>query len=356
MSGLEDARIQGVKALCEIEAKRRGLSDEGIGVSNAFFNTGGAFSMGEQLSAGRAIADVLCCGCQNESWPEGWTSRRQDRNYDVPKAIALARAAAVALYLIDEGPAHADAVRDGEVAWQVLRGICSGDRELAAEIGESLPELKEKLEDPSFHPARDMTDGWLTRSVTRVRASASGVRPRRSPPTLVLDPDPWMPGAPPSTDPAERAVLASVLTAYASQFGSYTTLLWQVPALSLTAQAFLLTIVLTNGNGHFAKLTAAALSTVIAVASTKLMHDQRGHAMNHGELALRISRQLRLGAALGDLKIEDAEPTGADAETVWVSWDHRIYGAWKFAMYLFLVVDVVAFVPTFIQLFQQHHH
>jgi hypothetical protein len=174
------------------------------------------------------------------------------------------------------------------------------------------------------------------------------------PPGPVLDPDPWGPDAPPPTDPAEKAVLASLLTAYTTQFGSYTTLLWQVPALSLTAQSFLLTIVLSAGNGHFAKLTASGLSIVIALASTMLMHDQRGHAMNHGELALRISRQLRLGNTLGNLEIEDAEPTGADAETVWVSWDHRIYHTWTWALYLFLIVDVVVFVPTFFELFQHH--
>ena len=39
---------------------------------------------------------------------------------------------------------------------------------------------------------------------------------------------------------------AALLAVYAGQFGSYTTLLWQVPALSLTAQAFLFTIALAK--------------------------------------------------------------------------------------------------------------
>jgi hypothetical protein len=92
----------------------------------------------------------------------------------------------------------------------------------------------------------------------------------------------------------------SLLTLYASQFGSYTTLLWQVPALSLTAQLFLMTIALGSGS-KAARLITSALSMIIAWASTRLMHDQRGHAINHGELARRISKQLHLARHLGEL-------------------------------------------------------
>jgi hypothetical protein len=318
---------------------------------------GGAFTVAERSAAGRAVAAVLCRRCLEKNWPEGWTSCRLEpgtTNYDVSRASAVARAAAVALYLLQEGFVDANAATDGEIAWQALRSICSDDKKLADEIGKSWPDLKNMLGDTTFHPARDTSGGWLTRLVTLVRWAASLGRRRGGPPAPVLDPDPWMPGTSPPADPAERAVLASLLTAYTTQFGSYTTLLWQVPALSLTAQSFLLIIVLTAGNGHFAKLTAAVLSIVIALASTRLMHDQRGHAMNHGELALRISRQLRLGSTLGNLQIEDAEPAGADAETVWVSWDHRIYHTWTWALYLFILVDVVALVATIVSLAEHH--
>jgi hypothetical protein len=47
-------------------------------------------------------------------------------------------------------------------------------------------------------------------------------------------------GAQPKLAPETPDQLISLLSVYAGQYASYTTLLWQVPALSLTAQAFLL--------------------------------------------------------------------------------------------------------------------
>jgi hypothetical protein len=67
--------------------------------------------------------------------------------------------------------------------------------------------------------------------------------------------------------PGDKVALLNV---YTSQFGSYTTLLWQVPALGLTAQAFLMTIVLGTGSppiSHGVRYIASALSIIIAYAS-----------------------------------------------------------------------------------------
>lgn len=144
---------------------------------------------------------------------------------------------------------------------------------------------------------------------------------------------------------------------YASQFGSYTTLLWQVPALSLTAQSFLLTIALTNGNGKAAKVSAAVLSAIIAGASYALMHDQRGHAINHGELVKKLSEKLFLKEFLGgDITVKDGVPGTTNAEDVWTEYKQGqksiklnksitlhaglMYGVWKGCILLFLLVDI----------------
>ena len=56
--------------------------------------------------------------------------------------------------------------------------------------------------------------------------------------------------------------LTSLLGVYASRYASYTTLLWQVPALSLTAQAFLLTIALSRGRSEVITPRAGRMYTV----------------------------------------------------------------------------------------------
>lgn len=146
---------------------------------------------------------------------------------------------------------------------------------------------------------------------------------------------------------ADASALTELLGVYATQFGSYTTLLWQVPALSLTAQSFLMTIALGD-NSNVARLIASVLSIMIAGTSISLMHNQRGHAINHGELALRVSRRLGLARRLGRLAIDDAKPEFADAETVWVGWDRHIYHVWKVCLGLFIAADVGVIIMTIV--------
>jgi hypothetical protein len=164
----------------------------------------------------------------------------------------------------------------------------------------------------------------------------------------------------PKLEPFTRDQVIALLGVYAAQVGSYTTLLWQVPALSLTAQSFLLTIALTKGNGTIAKLTAAGLSVVISASSYALMHDQRGHAINHGELAMRLSGKLGLGRLIDtSLQIDDGVPRTTDANYLW-TWQHEgkgqlvtpragyMYAVWKGCMILFLLVDAGVICSVFL--------
>jgi hypothetical protein len=134
--------------------------------------------------------------------------------------------------------------------------------------------------------------------------------------------------------------LVALLGVYTTQFGSYTTMLWQVPALGLTAQSFLLSIALGKDITEWAEIAAAALSIVIAIASSFLMRNQRGRAMNHAELAKRVSFKLSLTEHLGgDFSLADALPTMTNALDVW-RVDRVIYGGWVVCMVLFVIVDV----------------
>ena len=111
-------------------------------------------------------------------------------------------------------------------------------------------------------------------------------------------------------------VLVALLGVYGTQFASYTTLLWQVPALSLTAQAFLLTIALNSMSTPQERMVASGLSLAITAAAVFLMHNHRGHAINHGFLAARVGEGLWLRDLLGPLSVTDATPKLADGVAV----------------------------------------
>ena len=83
-----------------------------------------------------------------------------------------------------------------------------------------------------------------------------------------------LPVPPKAPAPDTPDQLISLPGVYAAQYAFYTTLLWQLPALSLTAQAFLLTIALSHSDGVSARVTATALYAVISAASYALMENQ----------------------------------------------------------------------------------
>ena len=143
--------------------------------------------------------------------------------------------------------------------------------------------------------------------------------------------------------------LMSLVSVHASQYASYTSLLWQVPALGLTAQSFLLTIALTSSSSVTARLIASVLGIAIAAASWQLMHDQRGRAINHAALLRRLvgPHGLGLGPLLGHLTEPDGTPPCTDAVDIW-EVDHVIYGMWKTLMKVLAGADVLIFVLTLV--------
>jgi hypothetical protein len=154
---------------------------------------------------------------------------------------------------------------------------------------------------------------------------------------------------PPVKDDLKAADMVALLSVYTTQFGSFTTLLWQVPALGLTAQAFLMTIVLgaaSSSISNGARYAAAGLSIIVALAALYLMHDQRARAINHAELAKRISYRLSLTNKVlgGSFGLDDAVPKqGTDAQNVWTT-NHVIYAGWQICMALFAIVDVLVII------------
>lgn len=76
----------------------------------------------------------------------------------------------------------------------------------------------------------------------------------------------------PSIDPEERRLIYATVAARRLQWDS---LVWQVPVLSLTAQAFLYTIALGSESSNLARIVGATISIVITVLSVTLMARHR---------------------------------------------------------------------------------
>jgi hypothetical protein len=75
------------------------------------------------------------------------------------------------------------------------------------------------------------------------------------------------------------------------------------------------------------------------------MHDQRARAINHAELAKRISYKLSLTNLFGgSFSLSDAVPAkGSNAQNVW-STNRVIYGIWVGCMGLFVITDAFVII------------
>jgi hypothetical protein len=131
-------------------------------------------------------------------------------------------------------------------------------------------------------------------------------------------------------------VRAALLAVYAGQFGSYTTLLWQVPALSLTAQAFLFTIALAKDADPGARVVTGILSVVASLMSIYLMFSHRIHAERQGRVAIDLA--LQLGAKWG---WEEYRGRGG-AAGVWAGVNRGSFALWILGLGLFGLVGLGA--------------
>jgi len=127
---------------------------------------------------------------------------------------------------------------------------------------------------------------------------------------------------------------AALLAVYAGQFGSYTTLLWQVPALSLTAQAFLFTIALAKDVDPGARAVTGMLSVVTSLMSIYLMVSHRIHAERQGRVAMDLAQQL--GAQRGP------EGYHRGAAGVWAGVNRGSFALWILGLGLFGMVGLGA--------------
>jgi len=98
------------------------------------------------------------------------------------------------------------------------------------------------------------------------------------------------------TEPTESAKLA-VYAAVAARRTQFDSLVWQVPILSLTAQAFLFTVALSQGNDAWARVISSLLSLNISTISIMLMARHRQAEIHDAAWLETVERDhLHLGA------------------------------------------------------------
>lgn len=109
-------------------------------------------------------------------------------------------------------------------------------------------------------------------------------------------------------------------------------MMWQVPVLSLTAQAFLFTIALAPGASRAAHIVAAGLALVASVTSIQLMAKHRFHELADSKWLEEFERKRE---ARGFVPIHARAPR-PERSGLWSSFVRlSSYRVWLFALVTF---------------------
>lgn len=102
-------------------------------------------------------------------------------------------------------------------------------------------------------------------------------------------------------DRGDRESLLAVYAAVAKRRTAYHSAVWQVPAVCLAAQAFLIGVMADSGAPTHARLGAALFATSLGVVGSQLMARHRRMEMSDWLTLERIERELGVEARLGVL-------------------------------------------------------
>jgi len=142
----------------------------------------------------------------------------------------------------------------------------------------------------------------------------------------------------------------------ASRRAGIDAMMWQTPALGMTAQAFLLTLALAPGSSRWARLLASMLSLALSFMVTQLMAKHRRHEMLDSLLLERLEDRFGLAelievaphAGPSARHSDDLETTRKRLARSTPGW-HRFwrmssYEIWMAGMGLFAVVALAVIV------------
>jgi hypothetical protein len=91
---------------------------------------------------------------------------------------------------------------------------------------------------------------------------------------------------------------SDIYAAVAARRANFDAMLWQVPVLSLTAQAFLFTISLGHDSSKWSRVIASLLSLVVTALSIVLMARQRQAEVTDAHLLAELEQHAKLPAEL----------------------------------------------------------
>jgi len=136
--------------------------------------------------------------------------------------------------------------------------------------------------------------------------------------------------------------MLAVYPVMTSRRTAFDTMMWQVPALGLTAQAFLLTIALGHDSRSAARLISASLAFVIAVISIQTMAKWRHGEVIDSILIQRLEDLLGAGAILGvdpHAKLAERACLAQRSLPWWVT--KSSYRLWTVGLWLFGVASLI---------------
>lgn len=127
---------------------------------------------------------------------------------------------------------------------------------------------------------------------------------------------------------------------------AYDQLVWQTPVLSLTAQAFLLTIALGHDTSSLARFMSASLSLITALASVQLMVKHRYYEVLASKLLQKFEDEKK---ASGFEPVHAHRPSPNEDVCFLVRWPSHVL--WMitlsaFAVVAFIVLLIVLLEPS----------
>jgi hypothetical protein len=167
--------------------------------------------------------------------------------------------------------------------------------------------------------------------------------------TIPYDPDAGHQEAPNRNDTSEG--IRALYAALNDRIGDRDSMMWQAPAMALTAQAFLLTIALGHDTSPLARALSALLGVVVTVMSIQLMLKHRFFMTTDQVLMIALEHRMGLVSSAVDWKTQVAtiKEDGSDMDLLsrvpkrdgLVAW--KSVNVWVGGLAVFTVVNVLIF-------------